>query len=239
MPDQVVGFVDYQQVPAGGEQRVLGLLIVHQPFQGHQGQLGVFERVGGIAFDKAFFIEQRNLQVEAAAHFHQPLVLQVFRYQDQHTVGAARQQLAVDDQAGFDGLAQAHFVGQQHPWRDAVSHFAGDVQLVGNRLRTHATQAPQRGLQLAAGVLQSVVAQREPGQRVDLPGEQTVAGQAELDEVGELGFRQGDLLVLPVEAVVDQQAVDVVDFLYGHFPAFEMGDGVARREPHAGQGRIP
>jgi hypothetical protein len=54
-------------------------------------------------------------------------------------------------------------------------------------------------------VFQGVVAQRKPGQRVDLPGEQAVAGQAELDEVRQLGFRQGDLLVLPVEAVIDQQ----------------------------------
>jgi len=77
-------------------------------------------------------------------------------------------------------------------------------------------------LQLAAGVFQGVIAQREPGQRVDLPGEQTVAGQAELDEVRQLGFRQGDLLVLPIEAVVDQQAVDGRRLLARSFPAFEM-----------------
>ena len=145
----------------------------------------------------------------------------------------------MDYQAGFDGLAQAHFVGQQYPRRDTVGDFPGDVQLVRDRLRTHATQAPQRGLQLTAGVFQGVVTQRKPGQWVDLPGEQAVAGQAELDEVGELGFRQGDLLVLPIEAVIHQQAIDVVDFLHGHFPTFEMGDGVTRREPHAGEGRIP
>ena len=88
-------------------------------------------------------------------------------------------------------------------------------------------------------MFQGVVAQGEPRQRIDLPGEQAVAGQAELDEVGQLGFRQGDDLVLSVEAVVDHQAVDVVDLAHGHLPAFEMGDLVARREPHAGQGRIP
>jgi hypothetical protein len=84
-----------------------------------------------------------------------------------------------------------------------------------------------------------VIAQGEPGQRVDLPGEQTVAGQTELDEVRQLGFRQGDHFVLRVEAVVDQQAIDVVDFANGQFPAFEVSDGVTRREPHTGEGRIP
>ncbi len=48
----------------------------------------------------------------------------------------------MDDQAGFDGLAQAHFVGQQYAGGDAVSDFLGDVQLVRDGLRTHATEAP-------------------------------------------------------------------------------------------------
>ncbi len=239
LPDQVMCFVDHHQIPAGGEQRILGLFVLDQPLQRYQRQLGVFERVARIALDEAFGVEQRDLQVEAPAHFHQPLVLEVFRDQDQHAAGAAGQQLAMDHQAGFDGLAQAHFVRQQYPWRDAVGHFPGDVQLMGDRLCTHTTQTPERGLQLAAGVFQRVVAQREPGQWVDLSGEQAVAGQTELDEVRQLGFRQRDAFVLPIEAVVDQQSVDILDFAHGHLPPFEVGDAVPGREPHAGQGRIP
>jgi len=163
------------------------------------------------------------------------LVLEVFRHQDQHAVGAAAEQLAMDHQARFDGLAQTHFVGQQDARGAAVGHFAGNVQLVGDRLRTHATQAPERGLQLAAGVGEGLVAQAEPGQRVDLPGKQAVAGQAELDKVRQLGFRHAHRLMLGIQAVINQQAVDVVDFLDGQLPAFEMGDFVARRKPHTGQ----
>ena len=88
MPNQVVRFVDHHQVPASGKQRILGLFVLAQPFQRDQGQLAVFKRVAGIAFDKTLFIEQRNIQVEASAHFHQPLVLEVFRYQDQHPARA-------------------------------------------------------------------------------------------------------------------------------------------------------
>jgi hypothetical protein len=239
VPDQVVRFVDHQKIPAGSEQCVLRFLVVDQPFQRDQRQLGVFERVAGIAFDKAFFVEQRDLQIEAAAHLHQPLVLKVFRDEDQHAAGAAREQLAMDHQTGFDGFTQTHFVRQQYTWRDTVGDFTGDVQLVRDRLRTHATQAPERRLQLAAGVFEGVVTQREPRQRVDLPGEQTVAGQTELDEVRQLGFRQGDGFVLPVETVINHQPVDIVDLLHGHLPALEVGNAVTRREPHAGQGRIP
>ncbi len=232
VPHQVVRFVDHQQVPVGIKQRGLGLGIVHQPFQGNQRQLAVFERVAGVAFDKALFVEQRHFQVEAATHLDQPLVLQVFRDYDQYTVGAATEQLAVNHQACFDGFTQAHFVGQQNPWGDTVSDFTGNVQLVRDRLRTHATQAPQRRLQLTAGVFEGVVAQREPGQRVDLPGKQAVTGQTELDKVRQLGFWQGNGFVSLVEAVVDHQTVDVLDFAHGHLPAFEVDDGVTRREPY-------
>ncbi|MNZ35213.1 hypothetical protein D3C78_526040 [compost metagenome] len=235
MPDQVVGFVDHQQVPFGVQHGLLGAHVVTQPVEGDQRQLAVLERVVGIALDEALGVEQGDLQVEAPAHFHQPLVLEVFRHQDQGAAGAAAEQLAMQDQAGLDGLAQAHFVGQQHARAGAVGDFAGDVQLVGDRLGAGAGQAPQRGLLQAAAVLEALVAQGEPLQRVDLPGEQAVAGQAELDEVGQLGFRQGAGFVLAVEAVVDQQAVDVLDFLHGQLPALEVGDLVAGREAHAGQ----
>ncbi|MNN03021.1 hypothetical protein D3C81_1156960 [compost metagenome] len=87
-------------------------------------------------------------------------------------------------------------------------------------------------------MFQSVVAQGKPRQRVDLAGKQTVTGQTELNEVRQLGFRQGARLVLPIKAMVDQQAVDIVDLAHGQLPAFEMGDLVARREAHPGQGRI-
>ena len=139
----------------------------------------------------------------------------------------------MNHQAGFDGLAQAHFVSQQYAWRNAVCDFTGDVQLVSNRLRTHATQPPQRRLQLAAGVLEGVITQRKPGKRVNLPGEQTVARQAELNEVRQLGFWQGHDFVLLVETVIDHEPVDIFDFAHGHFPAFEVDDGVTRRETYA------
>ncbi len=238
MPDQVVSFVDHHQVPAGGEQRVLGLFVFGQPFQRDQRQLGILERVAGIAFDKAFGVEQGDLQVEAAAHFHQPLVLKVFRHQDQDTIGAPRQQLAMDYQPGFDSLAQAYFVGQQYPRCNPVGYFPGNVQLVRDGLRTHAAKAPKRRLQLFAGVFERVVTQREPCERVDLPGEQAIAGQAELDEVRQLSLGQHAGFILAVQAAVHQQAVNVFDFDDGELPVFEMRDDVTWRKPHPGEGSV-
>ncbi|MNZ36943.1 hypothetical protein D3C78_543800 [compost metagenome] len=238
MPDQMVRLVHHQQVPAGGERRILGALVFPQPFQCHQGQLAVFEGIAGIAFDEALAVEQGDLEIEAAAHFHQPLVLEVFRDQDQHPAGAPGEQLAMDHQAGLDGLAQAHLVGEQDARCDAVGHFAGDVQLVGDRLGAGASQAPERRLEQTGTVFQGVVAQAEPRHRVDLAGEQAVAGQAELDEVGQLGFRQYARFVLRGDAAVDQQAIGFLDFPHSHLPAFEVRHFIARSEAYAGQRRV-
>ena len=40
-----------------------------------------------------------------------------------------------------DGAAEV--VRQQHAWGNAVSHFTGNVQLVGDRLGTRTTQTPR------------------------------------------------------------------------------------------------
>ncbi len=61
VPDQVMRFVHNEQVPAGGEGCVLGALVVLQPVQRDQRELGVFEGVAGIALDEALVIEQRDL----------------------------------------------------------------------------------------------------------------------------------------------------------------------------------
>ena len=75
---------------------------------------------------------------------------------------------------------------------------------------THATQAPQRGPQLGALVLQGVVAQAEPGQRVDLAGEEAVAGRGTGMKF-DSWVSAGCGLVLRGQAVIDQQAIDVID----------------------------
>ena len=69
-----------------------------QPVQRDQCQLAILKGVGGIALGKAFGVKQGYLQIEAPAHFHQPLVLQGFRNEDQYATGAPVEQLAVDHQ---------------------------------------------------------------------------------------------------------------------------------------------
>lgn len=108
----MVRFVDHQQIPLGVRQLFRALLVAAHEVQRADHQLLGFERVAAVelGFGVAAVVEQREVEVEAAHHLHQPLVLQRFRHHDQHALGAARQQLLVDDHAGFDGFAEADFV---------------------------------------------------------------------------------------------------------------------------------
>ncbi len=130
-----MGLVHHQQVPVarGGLREACGIacqevqVTEHQLF-GVEGITAGILRFEGVA---AFLIEDAEEQVEAAQHLHQPLVQEAFRNQDQHAPGTLGNELLVQDHAGLDGLAQAHLVGQQHPWRIAICHLVGDVELVG------------------------------------------------------------------------------------------------------------
>ena len=203
IPDQVVGFIHHQHVPVTGLQALAGKGVVEQELQRHQGQLLLLEGIvlGALA---SLDVEQRKAQVEASLHLDKPLVLQVLGDHDQHALDPAGLQLAMDNQAGLDGLAQAHFVCEQYPGCYAVGHIAGNVELMFNRLCAHAGKAQQGGALDAAVVTQTFVSQAEPGQGIDLAGKQTVAGEAKLYEVVEHGFGKFCRLVVFLQPAVDQ-----------------------------------
>ena len=68
-----------------------------------------------------------------------PLTQKRSRHDDQHPCGAFGEQLR-DDQAGFDGLAQAHLVGQDAAaLRDATQSEHHRIDLMGIRVHVPAT----------------------------------------------------------------------------------------------------
>lgn len=83
-PGQVVRFVDHQQIPLGVRQLFQALLVAAHEVQRADHQLLGFERVAAVelGFGVAAVVEQREVEVEAAHHLHQPLVLQRFRHHD-------------------------------------------------------------------------------------------------------------------------------------------------------------
>ena len=52
-------------------------------------------------------------QIEAPQQFHEPLMHQRVRHENQYPLRAVRQDQPMQNQAGLDGFAQADFIGEQ------------------------------------------------------------------------------------------------------------------------------
>ena len=61
----------------------------------------------------SFAVDDAELQAELVAHLFLPLHLQRGRADDQHRANPVAQDHFLNDQAGFDGLAEADVVGNQ------------------------------------------------------------------------------------------------------------------------------
>ncbi len=88
-PAQVVCFIDNQQIPFTSHGLFGILRVVSQELQAAQHQLFAVEGVVGVIFFDngltALGIEHAEEQVEAPQHFHQPLVNQAFRHNNECT----------------------------------------------------------------------------------------------------------------------------------------------------------
>ena len=102
----MVRFINDHQIPFGFAQVFQALLAAAHEIQRTDHQLFGFERVNRVVlrFGVALIVKQREAQVKAAQHFHQPLVLQGFRDDDQNAFGGAGEQLLMQDHPGFNGF---------------------------------------------------------------------------------------------------------------------------------------
>ncbi len=179
------------------------------------------------------------MQVEAAQHLDQPLVLQGLGQQDEHAMCAAGEQLLMDDHARFDGLAQAHFVGQQYARGVAVTHFMGYIELVRDQADFPASQTAGRIAAALVLVDQGFIAQGKAGHAIDLSGEQAVLRLVEFDKVVEKHLFEGNgLIIVGANTYIYKQAVFLLHFLDHHGPVFMTGYLIAHIEADPGDRRL-
>ncbi|KAF5269745.1 hypothetical protein FQR65_LT17933 [Abscondita terminalis] len=214
-------FIDTNRIPSQRQQCLLGLWIADQPFQGPPEPVACLRRgVSASLLDKASASNSATGSVEAPTHFHQPLCCRFSGSRMQHTVAHGPTAVGGDHQAGFDGCPGPTFVRQPAPWRDPVGDLRGNVcseWAMGWAAR--AAQPPEPRLQLAAGMFR--VCSQGDKQCGSIARRKAVAGQTELDEIRQLGFRQGDAGVLRVEPVHrPAEPSTSSDFAHGHFPAY-------------------
>ena len=146
----------------------------------------------------------------------------------------------MENQAGLDGLAQAHFVGQQHPGRVAPRHLVGDIKLVTDQIDARAAQALDLGAFALGAGAQRRQPQLEPAVRRQLVGEQTVHGAAETQLMAEQRLRHRLHIVRFAGGVgvVHHQPVVILGALHHQLQAVAGGQGVALVEGNARQGRV-
>ena len=240
-PLQMVSFVDNQQIPLGFQHLLEATTLLAQEIEAADHQLFGLEGVLciGERLDAALLVKQGEVQVEAAQHLDQPLVLERFGQQDQHPMGAAGEQLLMNDHARFDGFAQTHLVRQQYTRGVAVTHFMGDIELVRDQADPATGQTASRVATTLVLVDQRLVAQGKAGHPVNLAGEQAILRLVELDEVVEKHFLESNgLIIVGAHTHIYKQAVFLLHFFDRHGPVFVTGYLIAHIEADPGHRRL-
>src|SRR5204862_535457 len=114
----MMGFIDDKDVPTGGQSLFNSLLVRFEEVDTAKHELAFQERVvSGIdLFDclASFFVENVEPKIKTAQQFHEPLMNQRVGHEDQHALGAADEELAMQDQACFNGFSEADFIRKQN-----------------------------------------------------------------------------------------------------------------------------
>ncbi len=100
----------------------------------------------------------------------------------------------VQNQTGFDGFTQTHFIGQHDAWRRPVSRFMGNKQLMRNKRGATAQQAFNRRLLMLLQSAPGFITQQKPGSRIDLPDKQPILGLVKLNMMIQFYLIQLNLL---------------------------------------------
>ena len=231
-PAEMMGLVDDDHIPAGIKRLLEPLFIPGEETPAREDELVVEERiglrVGRLDRGAAFLVEDVEPEIEPPQQLHEPLVHQRIRHEDQHTLGAAREDQPMEDEAGFDRFAQAHFIRQQHAWQKPPGHFRRDVELVRDQVDAPADEPAHGRLPATMLLLQRGQPQVEEFGRIELPREQAFLGFVEADGVAQIRFAQ-----LPSGAAVVEETGEFRDGLDGERIARVVTDRVTDAEAHA------
>jgi hypothetical protein len=194
-PLEVVCFVDDDEVPAGVDGLLGSFWVLAEELDATEDELVIEERVcikvalfDGLA---AFLVEDGGVEVKAAEHFDEPLIDEGFGDEDECAGGAATEEEAVEDEAGFDGFAEADFIGEEDPGGVAGGDGVGDVELMGDEIDSGADETPDWGAALVVVVASGLGAEVVGFEGVEGGGEEAVFGVVLGEGIGEFGLRDG------------------------------------------------
>jgi len=136
----VMCFVDDEKVKAGFPGLLSALRTGGQKIGAGEDQLAIEKGVCGGGGDldggAAVFVEEGEEKIEAAKKFHEPLVDERFRNEDENPVGSAREVEVMHDEAGLDGFAETDFIGEKDAGSEAGDGFSDAGDLMRNKIDT-------------------------------------------------------------------------------------------------------
>ena len=128
---EVVGLVDDDEVPVLRRRGARHARVGGEEFVGEDGEAGLGEgRLGAAGLGDAVPAEQAEEGVELVEELRHPLEGEVLGHDHQHALGEAQLAQAGEDEAGLDGLAETHLVGEDEARGAVGEDAAGGAHLV-------------------------------------------------------------------------------------------------------------
>ena len=117
-----------------------------EEFGGAEDELAVQEWISGILVGvkggTTLLVEEGEEEVEAAQQFHEPLMDEWFWNKNENPVSASGEMQAMQDETGFNGLAQTNFICEEESGSETLDGFRGNGDLVRNKIYACARESP-------------------------------------------------------------------------------------------------
>ncbi len=235
MPFEVVGLIHDKEIESCGSRLFGPGRVFGQEFGGAEDELAVQEWISGLIVgfkgSTTLFVEEGKEEIETAQQFHEPLVDKWLWNKNEDPVSTSGKMQTVKDEAGFNGLSQSDFVGEEKPGRESPGGFRGDGDLVWNEIDAGTREAPGGRAANATIMLQGLGPEVKGTEVVALTGEEALFRLEETQGVEEMLLRN---LVFP--GVVYVKPIPVLNPFNGERFARLVLDPVTLLEVDADQG---
>ena len=184
--------IHHEHIPTRRHRLRRAVRVRRQEVEAGQHELIIQKRIrarfAGLDGGAPFLIEDVQPHVEASEHLHEPLMHERFGHQHQDAIRPSTQEQAVQDQAGLDGFAQAHFVREHHPCGMTVGDLLRDVKLVRDEVNAPPKESAHRRLARAVEQLQRATAQLKGGGVIKASRKQALLRTTQTEAVAQLCF---------------------------------------------------
>ncbi len=181
-------FIHHDNIPARRHRLFAARGIARKEGRAAEGELRgekrICARIALLHRKATLLVVDAEPKIETAQQFHEPLVREGFRHEDQHALRFPHRQQTLQNQTRLNRFSEPDFVSQEHPRNLARRHFLQNGELVRNQFEPSAEHATHFRLTEPRLRLQRPVAQIKYLARINLPRHQAFLRQIDARDVG-------------------------------------------------------